>query len=154
MGLQGLIIRIRCWPVILFDYTYAHGRAVADAGYGFVSLSVDAFVESPLPGVPAVIDLILGKQKQTAVGTGLKSRFKAFTPGLKAKLKECTDNGYSVFVSGSYVASDIWDNPYSDSLAMVSDKDFAAGVLGYKWRAGQATVTGSVCGFAVAIRIV
>lgn len=129
-----------------FDYTYTHGRAVADAGYGFVSLSVDAFVESPLPGVPAVIDLILGKQRQTAVGTGLKSRFKAFTPGLKAKLKECTDNGCSVFVSGSYVASDIWDNPYSDSLTMVSDKDFAAGVLGYKWRVGQATVTGSVCG--------
>jgi hypothetical protein len=45
-------------------------------------------------------------------------------------------------VSGAYVATDIWDNANSDSRVADADKHFAADVLGYKWRTGQASTTG------------
>ncbi len=50
--------------------------------------------------------------------------------------------GASFFVSGSYVATDIWDNPNSDQETAKADKEFAREVLGFNWRVGQASVTG------------
>ncbi len=47
-------------------------------------------------------------------------------------------------VTGSYVATDLWDNPLSDSATIAADKKFATEVLGYHWRVGQASVTGDV----------
>ena len=49
-----------------------------------------------------------------------------------------------MFVSGAYVATDIWDNPFSSPETAEADKAFAREVLGYAWRVGQATVEGAV----------
>jgi hypothetical protein len=126
-----------------FDFVYTHGKAIADAGYGFISSSLDAYVTAPAEGEPQVLDLILGKQKEIKQGRGVYgTRYKAFPEALQNKIKAHTQNGGDVFVSGAYVASDIWDNEFSSSTVSAADKKFASDVLGYKWRTGQASTTG------------
>jgi hypothetical protein len=116
---------------------------VAEAGYGFVSSSLEAYEVSPAAGEPQVLDLILGKQKEIKQGRGAYgTRYKTFPVALQNKIREHTANGGDVFVSGAYVATDLWDNAYSSSAVADADKRFAADVLGYKWRTGQASTTG------------
>jgi hypothetical protein len=129
-----------------FDFVYTHGKAIADAGYGFVSSSLEAYENSAISTTePQVLDLILGKQKEIKQGRGVYgTRYKAFPTALQNKIKAHTQNGGDVFVSGAYVASDIWDNPYSSKSVADADKQFASDVLGYKWRVGQAAIKGDV----------
>lgn len=88
-----------------------------------------------------IVDLILGKQKETMVGRGaMPNKFKAFTPALQKQITALTQAGGNIFVSGSYVATDIWDNKFATD----EDKEFAQQVLGYTWRVNQASLKGSV----------
>ncbi|MDE6286621.1 MAG: xanthan lyase, partial [Muribaculaceae bacterium] len=125
-----------------FDYVYTHGEAISAAGRGFISSSVEAFCRTGAkPG--QTVDLILGKQKETAKGRGVYgTKYKTFPAALQERLREATAGGSSVFVSGSYVATDLWDNPHSSAEVAEADKKFAREVLGYNWRVGQATVEG------------
>lgn len=126
-----------------FDFVYVHGKAIKDAGYGFVSTSVAAFMENPVAGEPMIVDLILGKQKEIARGRGVHGTYyKTFPEKLQNKIQQLTAAGGSIFVSGAYVATDLWDNPFSDEATAERDQKFATGVLGYHWRVGQATVEG------------
>ena len=126
-----------------FDYVAMHGEAIAAAGYGFISSSVQAFASSEVPAQARVVDLILGKQKEVQIGRGAyPNRFKTFTPELQQKLREYTSAGGNVFVSGSFIATDLWDNLYSTEAVRKADTNFAKDVLGYCWRVGQASVTG------------
>ncbi len=121
-----------------FDYVYVHGKAIANAGYSFISSSVEAFM-SAKDNATKVVDLILGKQKEITVGRGAYgTRFKTFPDALQQKITSHCNAGGNIFISGSYVATDLWDNPY----ATEKDREFAADMLGYKWRVGQASVTG------------
>ncbi len=45
-------------------------------------------------------------------------------------------------MSGAFIATDLWDNRFSDKATLASDQKFASSILGYKWRVGQASVTG------------
>ena len=124
-----------------FDYPYIHGKAIMSAGYSFVSSSVKA-VETGIVNLTEYknVDLILGKQKEVKIGRGaVPNKYRAFTPELQAAIKAFTANGGNIFVSGAYVATDIWDNLNTDNA---SDIDFAKNVLGYHWRVGQASVEG------------
>lgn len=124
-----------------FDYTDEHGAAAMAAGWSFVSTSLEAFCEST--DTPAAVDLILGKQKETKTGTGAYgTRFKAYPTELQNRMAALAKAGTNFFVSGSYVATDIWDNPYSTPEVADADKKFAQQVLGFNWRIGQASVTG------------
>jgi hypothetical protein len=127
-----------------FDFVYVHGKAIAEAGCGFISSSLEAYETSQVSDdEPEILDLILGKQKETKQGRGAYgTRFKAFSPALQSKITAFTQSGGSVFVSGAYVASDIWDNPYSSKATATADKHFASKVLGYNWRSGQAAIKG------------
>lgn len=121
-----------------FDYVYVHGKAISEAGRSFVSSSVEAFMTSETK-TPAIVDLILGKQKEIIVGRGVYgSKYKTFPDALQQKITSHCNAGGNIFVSGSYVATDLWDN----DRATEKDRTFAADVLGYKWRVGQASVTG------------
>lgn len=125
-----------------FDYAATHGAAIAAAGRGFVSTSLEAFCSAPVQK-GSIVDLILGKQKESAKGRGVYgTRYKAFPAALQEKLRAHTAAGGDVFVSGAYVATDIWDNPFSAPEVAEADKAFARDVLGYNWRVGQATVEG------------
>ena len=124
-----------------FDYVYCHGKAIANAGFSFVSSSADAFAKAN--DKPEIIDLILGKQKEIKVGTGAYgTKYKAFPTVLQARLTNLAQNGADIMVTGAFVATDISDNPLSSKEVADADAKFAAEVLGFKWRTGQASTTG------------
>ena len=123
-----------------FDYPAVHGEAIMQAGYSFVSSSVQAVENNPgtLNGYKT-LDLILGKQKEIPTGRGVKpARFKAFTPQLMDAVRSFTQQGGSVLVSGAYVGTDIWDK---DSVNQ-AETSFAKNVLGFQWVDRSATLRG------------
>lgn len=125
-----------------FDFVYTHGEAVVESGLGFISSSVDAFTRSSDSNAE-IVDLILGKQKEIQQGRGVFGpRYKTFPSALQNRIKALADAGTSFFISGSYIATDLWDNPFSSEEVAAADQKFAAEVLGYRWRAGQASITG------------
>ena len=124
-----------------FDYVYCHGVSIANAGYSFISSSADAFAKAT--DKPQIIDLILGKQKEIKVGTGAYgTKYKAFPTALQNRLTDIAQNGTDIMVTGAFVATDISDNPLSSKEVVDADAKFAAEVLGFKWRTGQASTTG------------
>jgi len=118
-----------------FDFPYIHGQAVAAAGRGFVSTSAGA-VESGHVKLKDydIVDLILGKQKESTVGAGqIGIQFKTIPEKLQKELRAYVHKGGDLLVSGQYVASDLTSDRASDS-----DRNFAAQVLGVT--AGEHTV--------------
>jgi len=98
-----------------FDFCYAHGRAMLQAGYGFVSASRQAVMDGIVPLNPyPVVDLILGEQKRTNWPTTYADSlhgiaFRAFPGKLKRTLKAYLLSGKgALFVSGAYVGSDLF----------------------------------------------
>ena len=124
-----------------FDFAYIHGESILAAGYSFVSSSLEAVENGDfdLSKYPTA-DLILGKQKTTVIGRGEKpDRFAIFSGKLQRAVTAFCNAGGNIFVSGAYVASDVWDNKKSTD----EKKKFAQDVLGYKWVVGQAAVKGN-----------
>lgn len=118
-----------------FDYVYTHGQAIKGAGRGFVSSSLEAFINDT--NRPAAVDLILGLQKETQRGRSVYGTYyKTFPKELQQRLTSLTRQGTDVMVSGSYVASDLWDN----ANATEADRRWAQNTLGYGWRTGRASV--------------
>lgn len=125
-----------------FDYPFVHGTSIVNAGYSFVSANTEA-VTNGLADMNnyKLTDLILGKQKQTKIGRGaFPPRFKTFPDGLQSKITDYCNRGGNIFISGAYVGTDLWDNEFVKN----EDKEFVQKVLKYKWRTGQAAVTGNV----------
>lgn len=128
-----------------FDYPAVHGSAILKAGFSFASSSASAVVNQPvlLDGYD-VIDLILGKQKQTDKGPrdGRPLKYKALPKPLRDALERATEKGSSLLVSGSYVASDLWydNNPFEQMFG----RDFANDVLHINLMTEQAAKTGSL----------
>ena len=125
-----------------FDYPSIHGEAIADNGYSFISTSRDAVIKDRVSlNKYKLVDIILGKQRQTKVGSGAFGySFKTFSPEFQSKIKDYCDNNGNVFVSGAFVASDLWDSDCVED----ADKDFAQQVLKYKWMVGRAARRGTV----------
>ncbi len=129
-----------------FDYPYLHGKAILNAGYSFISSGRDAVVNGQVDmSRYQLVDLVLGKQKQTNIGRGyFVPDFKTFSKDFQSKITNYCRQGGNIFVSGAYVGSDLWssDNPQQE------DMDFASHVLKYKYRAGRASTTGNVSSVA------
>lgn len=125
-----------------FDYPYLHGLSLMAMGKAFVSSSVSEAALSRIKEkmkTGSVIDLILGKQYQSKMGNGkhYPLDFKTFPSHLQGFLTECLQQkGISLFASGAYVGTDLWQNPLAEPRE--EDKAFATEVLKYKWRANQA----------------
>lgn len=128
-----------------FDYPAVHGAAILKAGYSFASCSNEA-VEAQQAKLNdyKYVDLILGKQCQTKMGRGevTSLEYKTFSKEMQEAIAAYCQAGGNLFVSGAYVASDLWDNHLAK--ANEADKKFATEVLKYKWRVGQAARTGKV----------
>lgn len=125
-----------------FDYPFLHGKSIAKAGYSYVSASNESVMDSLVNLKDyKLLDLILGKQKQTKIGRGVHApEFKTFPAKLQQAISKYCDQGGNIFVSGAYVATDLWDN----GNVQQADKDFAKQVLKYQWRVGQAATEGKV----------
>lgn len=111
-----------------FDYPYIHGKAISDCGFSFVSCSSEALQAGliDLKKYP-VVDLIIGLEKQ---GSGCKPfnyayPYKTFSPAIQQHITDYCNNGGSLFVSGSYIASDM--------LTSESDRNFIKSVLFYDY---------------------
>lgn len=92
-----------------FDYPAVHGKAIAAAGYSFVSCSQKAVINGliDLTDYP-VVDLILGKQKRTTMGTDTTTvLYEAFPPKLQDAIKEYCRKDGRLFVSGAYIGTDL-----------------------------------------------
>uniref|UniRef100_A0AB33ILS5 Xanthan lyase n=1 Tax=Prevotella sp. GTC17253 TaxID=3236793 RepID=A0AB33ILS5_9BACT len=127
-----------------FDYPSLHGAAILKAGYSFESCSRSAFTK--VADGFSFIDVILGKQCQSKIGRGgvKPLEFKTFDDCMQQVLVGYARQGVDIMVSGSYVGTDIWNNPLAQTRK--EDQEFAMGVLKYKWRNSRAAVTGRVKG--------
>jgi hypothetical protein len=125
-----------------FDFTATHGAAILAAGGSFVSSSVGAFSADSLSAdTPYAVDLILGQQRESVIGTGAyPSRHKTFPAELQQRLTALASDGVPLLVSGAYVGTDAWENSRADE----STRQFVSNTLGYKLRAGKASRTGKV----------
>lgn len=110
-----------------FDYPAVHGAAAAAMGKGFVSASASAVEKGDvkLSDYP-VVDLILGKQRSTVVGTGKRGvEYRAFPEPLRKALRRYSDKGGDLIITGQYAASDL-----TGMRSQNGDRDFAEQVLG------------------------
>ena len=146
-----------------FDYPARHGKALMKLGYGFVSMSAEAFervnsegktVSENVPKLATdypILDLICGKQATTPRGTGkVSSRFAVFPEQLQEALREYALAGGSLIVSGANIGTDISESIYIDLLSDDEEElayrkkaaTFAAEVLGYKAMNSHASRSG------------
>lgn len=131
-----------------FDFVYTHGKAVLKAGYAFNSCSNEAFCSNDsLKEGAWCVDLICGKQVTTVIGSAAQqTRYTVFTEDMQQSLREFTEAGGHVLVSGAYIATDIWSSIYQyekDEEYRTSSIKFAEEVLGYRWASAHASRTGS-----------
>ncbi|MBQ6612124.1 MAG: N-acetylmuramoyl-L-alanine amidase [Alistipes sp.] len=131
-----------------FDFVALHGRSILAAGYSFASASHAAVSDGSmdLSGY-AVVDLILGKQRATAVGSSKEYRYEAMSSELQKILKMYTKNGGSLLVTGSYLLTDMWTSP----VATDADRKFATDVLHASFGGAMATRRGDVKGVSQAL---
>ena len=128
-----------------FDYPAVHGEAILKAGYSFASCSDEAIEnQNVMLSDYSIVDFILGKEYQSKIGReGIKPlEFKTFTTEMQKAITDYCHQGGNIFVSGAFVGTDLWDNRHTISLE--TDRNFATDILKYKWRVGQASVTGTV----------
>ena len=128
-----------------FDYPAIHGKSILKAGYSFVSCSKKSVeIKKVLLTQYPIIDLILGKEKQSKMGAGENQQlqYKTFSKELQSQISNFCQNGGSILITGSYITSDIYDNP----LATKQDEDveFLNNVLKIKWRVGRAATMGGI----------
>ncbi len=127
------------------DYAAIHGKAIMEAGYSFYSCSneaVDRYVEDAW-----AIDLICGKQVTVNESDFNCTEYQVFPVELQKTLSSFTERGGNVLISGSYIATDVWDRIYphqADSCYIEDSRKFVRKVLGYKWVRNQASRSGRV----------
>jgi hypothetical protein len=124
-----------------FDYTKLHGESIVKAGYSFCSVSAASVERGAvmLADYPTV-DWILGKQLSTVMGEGASGvAFRTFTPAMQLAIRHFTSQGGRIFVSGSYVATDLWNGVGAN----VDAQKFAREVLHYRLQGGRATTRGA-----------
>lgn len=125
-----------------FDYPLLHGEAFAEAGYSFVSCAASAVSNGSVNlNNYGTVDWILGKQREWSIARGAKPlRFKSFSKEQQQALTTFSDQGGNIIVSGAFVGTDLWDNPY----ARKEDREWAQQTLKYKWRNNNGAVTGQI----------
>jgi len=126
-----------------FDYTSVHGEAILSAGYSFSSSS-DESVESGEVSISSYnfLDIVAGEEKTSEISVGLdpvKSvNYKLFTPALTKLLTTYLSKGNALFISGSYIGSEL----EADSSTL----KFGSGILKTKLGTHYASTSGKVFG--------
>ena len=125
-----------------FDYPSLHGRSIQAAGYSFSSASRNSVECGAVDlGSYDVVDIIMGKQRTTTIGRGaMGCRHEVFGDAMQDALRGYMSAGGRLFISGSYIFTDLWESPQSDD----SDKEFARDVLHAEFGGGMASRRGEV----------
>lgn len=115
-----------------FDYPVMHGKVLQKLGYSYCSCAAST-VDSTMLAKYDVVDLIMGKQKETSLGVQkITTDFKTFTPELQAALRCYHGN---LLCSGAYIGSD---------MRCKADTAFTRQVLHYEYRTHHATRNGHI----------
>ncbi|MDA3861806.1 MAG: N-acetylmuramoyl-L-alanine amidase [Melioribacteraceae bacterium] len=129
-----------------FDFPFVHGKSISDAGLSFISVSDEA-VEDTIVNLNnfTFVDLIYGEEKETSWQTPFADsingkRFKIFPNKMKRVITEYLNNGGNIFISGSYIGSDMFIDQPKDS----DDVKFATEILKYRLSSDHAVRTGGV----------
>ena len=131
----------KVFPGNTFDYPLVHGEALRNNGFGFISMSDEAFEQQNQDNHAfSALDLIFGEEKTVERFYGLKKRdFTVFTPKMRNAIAEFTKSeNAKVFVSGAYIGTDL--ELCGDTLA----KKFAADVLHFKPMTDHASKSGGI----------
>lgn len=110
-----------------FDFTYIHGQAIRNAGFSFVSSSDGAVMDGKVDLKKyKMLDLILGEEKKTKwqktyADSVNEIQFETFTPKLREQLSDFLVKGKSIFISGAYVASDLFANGDEQSIGFAKN---------------------------------
>ena len=123
-----------------FDYPRLHGVSILRAGYSFCSTSAAALAAGEVKTDDYFfMDVILGKQRSVEMGRCTSGvEFRVFPEGLQRALRDFTASGRSLFLSGSFIATDPWQSP----AATDDERAFVKSVLRYGYRGGQASRRG------------
>ncbi len=129
-----------------FDYPYIHGKSIVENGYPFVSASDEAVWDGNIKLTDyKFVDFIMGEEKETPwqidyANKKYGKQFKVFPDSLQKKISEYLDLGGNIFVSGSYIGTDLfWDKPDSNK-----DVLFGKNYLKYKLATDHAVRIGKV----------
>lgn len=129
-----------------FDFSFIHGKAIKAAGYSFVSCSDEAVMDNNVDiNHYKIADFILGEERETGwqrpMLDSLKGKqFKTFSEKMKRAVRSFLDKGNSLFISGAYIGSDLFENkqnPYPDET-------FAKSYLKFYWVTDHAVKTGDL----------
>ncbi|MBR4964846.1 MAG: xanthan lyase [Alistipes sp.] len=125
-----------------FDYPALHGKAIVAAGYSFSSASYRSVEEGVVDLEDyAIVDLILGKQRTTAIGRGAMGyRYEVLSEALQQRIKDYTASGGGIMVSGSYMLTDLWHGPEATD----ANRSFAQDVLHVGFSGNMASRNGRV----------
>ena len=113
LGLSGSELEGMLVAGNTFDYPFVHGKALVANGITFASCGSDAVMLKSVNMCDYdAVDLILGVEKQggRGVGLGYMGEYKAFPEKLQDEIRDFCDNGGKLFVSGAYMASDMYIN--------------------------------------------
>ncbi len=129
-----------------FDYPYAHGVSIANAGYSFVSCSDEAVMDGEVDVTQyRYLDVILGEEKQTRWPTAAADSlwglsFKALPPALQKQLARFLEAKGGLFISGAYIGSDLCAGKKKEH----PDIQFANKTLRFHWTCDHACSDGAV----------
>lgn len=132
---------IKVFPGNSFDYPFVHGEAFRNNGFGFISMSDEAFEQQNFDkNTFAALDLIFGEEKTVERFYGFKKRdFTIFTPKMRNAIAEFVKGDQAkLIISGAYVGTDL--ELCNDSLAA----KFAADVLHFKPMTNHASKSGGI----------
>lgn len=123
-----------------FDFSFVHGKAVKGNGFSFCSASSQSVINGDVDlSDYKFVDFIFGEQKKTS-SPKYKNQieFEVFPKPLREKINDYLNDGGKIFLSGSYVGSDLYSDSDSSGIRFAND------VLKYKLKTGHAVKTGNI----------
>lgn len=124
-----------------FDYPLVHGMAFRNNGWGFISMSDEAFEQKQWDkNAFSALDIIYGEEKTSKRFYGLaKKDFSLFTPEMRSAITDYSSGEDArLFLSGAYIGTDL--HLCGDTLA----RKFAAEVLHYTVMTNHASKSGRI----------
>ncbi len=105
-----------------FNYPYIHGKAIRANGYSFISVSDEAVNDEKISlNDFEIVDLIMGEEKTTSwtkhYGDSLLGlQYQVFDKEMITIISDFLESGGNLFISGSYLASDVFLDNNLDSV--------------------------------------
>lgn len=123
-----------------FDFPFVHGKAIKENGYSFCSVSNQSVINGDVDlSKYKIVDFIFGEEKKTASPKYKdKIEFEVFPVALREKLSNYLNGGGKIFISGSYLGTDLYSDKDSSGIHFAND------VLKFKLKTGHAVKTGNV----------